>query len=81
MATSDAVVTAISPRVDIDLPDGTSLVLSGVVLVDEDREEQIKLVMEKVISTAVEIGVVMTQAELASVSTEVDKQLSRVLDE
>ena len=81
MATFDDLVKAISPSVDIDLPDGTSLVLSGVVLVDEDREEQIKLVMEKVISTAVEIGVVMTQAELASVSTEVDKQLSRVLNE
>ena len=81
MATFDDLVKAISPSVDIDLPDGTSLVLSGVVLVDEDREEQIKLVMEKVISTAVEIGVVMTQAELAKVSTEVDKQLSRVLNE
>ena len=81
MATFDDLVKAISPSVDIDLPDGTSLVLSGVVLVDEDREEQIKLVMEKVISTAVEIGVVMTQAELTKVSTEVDKQLSRVLNE
>jgi len=77
----DALMRAISPSVDIDLPDGTLLVLSGVVLMDEDREEQIKLIMEAVQITAEEIGVVMTQAELAKVSTEVDKQLSKVFDE
>ena len=77
----DALMRAISPSVDIDLPDGTSLVLSGVVLMDEDREEQIRLIMEQVQDTAEEIGVVMTQAELAKVSTEVDKQLSKVFDE
>lgn len=77
----DALLRAISPSVDVNLPDGTSMVLSGIVLPSEDREEQIAEVMSHVEDRATEIGVILTNAELKQVSIEVDKQLGRVLDQ
>ena len=77
----DALLRAISPSVDVELPGGTNLVLSGIVLPSADREEQISEVMAHVETMAEELGLILTDAELKKVSTQVDSQLSRVLDQ
>ena len=77
----DALLRAISPSVDVELPGGTNLVLSGIVLPSADREEQISEVMALVETMAEELGLILTDAELKKVSTQVDSQLSRVLDQ
>ena len=67
--------------IDIELPDGQNICLSGLTLTSDERGDQILEVLDAVSTIAENAGIVVSQAELKGVAKQAAKQLKRRLDD
>jgi len=66
---------------DLELPDGQLLCLSGLTLTADERDDQIQEVLDAVITITEGIGIFISHSEFQGIAKQVTKALAKKLDD